>query len=234
MSLVWGILAFIFCVGTISCLIGSINPKWANKNLKNGQRPITRKQSFIIAVVSFALCLTFFNLATPDDSQAEQSKTAIETVQPSNETLQDQSAMEEKTDPLPAGSVTVEEDKPLPADPEETKKLKPYYDFAELTYSQIYAEYNKQKKNTDLNAWSDFAQQIREKIETQRKSLNDQFPIGAVSGGNKQNIFSLNDVYQKIQVNLIKEMWDDLEGKDNELPTIRDEIDSTMKKITFQ
>lgn len=76
MSVIWGILAIVFSLFSLSMFFGLINPNWFNKNLKPNQKPLTRKIALILWFVFGFLGMAFAGIGSSPDSNADKKEVA--------------------------------------------------------------------------------------------------------------------------------------------------------------
>jgi Ca2+/Na+ antiporter len=193
---------------------------------------------FFVAIAFWCLCIAVLFLPKQSTEESEQTKErgaqvadARNTAAPIQE-KQVNSGQVKETIAKPAE----EKDELLPANPDETKKLKEHVDFLRKTYGDLKTRYNQQKNHYDPLAWASYTKEVRAKIDSKRSEFNGQFPVGKVSGGNIENVFSINDLYISMYTDVIKTMWDNLEGSksDEEVKLVTDKTDQAFKKIKFQ
>jgi len=116
----------------------------------------------------------------------------------------------------------------------ESEKLQIHVDFLKSIYNSINQKYNEQRNNYDKLEWASFANETRANIDKNRNIFTEEFPVGLVLPENANNVFSINDLYIKIHVDLIKEMWNDLDGTGGNVQAVKDEITGVFNSIKLR
>lgn len=202
------ILGFLLFLLALVPLIGVINPNLLNKGAK---KPLSRSIWFFSALIPIALGILLINTGT----EREVDNKISENTKEESQTAYDDS---------------------LPADPQESEKIKTYGNRLSDIVTNINKEVEKQAESPDQIAWSSFAQNVREEIKNEHQKFNNEFPVVKVSEGNRQNVIDMNDLYITVEGEYIKAAWGVLDGSGDihTLKQTQDKVISQFKKIQFQ
>ena len=120
----------------------------------------------------------------------------------------------------------------------ESDKLKVYVDSLKSIFDSINQKYSEQKNNYDKFEWASFVNETRVNIDKNREAFNEEFHVGAVLPENVRKVFIVNDLYIKIQVDLIKKMCNELDGGTQgdiqAVQAVQNEIISLFSSIELQ
>ncbi len=126
-------------------------------------------------------------------------------------------------------NLTLSTGKPKPF--RESEELVEYVNFIKSTISSINDEYEKQKNNYDQLRWASFVKETRNNLNASKQEFNRNFSVGNAESENVQNIFSIGELYNKVEIDLLKSMWDSLNGSNSDPQQHINEINGLLKSI---
>lgn len=112
------------------------------------------------------------------------------------------------------------------------EQLKQHRDFLELQYQSLNEQYQVQRKNPNQAAWNDFASTTSDAIEKQKEEFiyifvdTRSIPIPHV-----KFTLSIAELFAKLNHDLINEMSNELNGKKNDLPQVKNDIEVLFKSL---